>query len=304
MRKTLILAVLLGGFATTPLAAQTDGLNGRVGKLEREMRAVQRKVFPGASGEYFEPDITPQAPIGPAPGNPASLPIADLTARVDALEGQLSSLTNQSEQNAFRLRQLEEQIAKLTGDTDARLKAIESGGAGASGVLRVPGSRTGAPAEAEAEVETPVADEGRQAAVNAVIRPVSGDEADDLYVYGFRLWGAKLYPEAEAALQAVVERFPNHRRASWAQNLLGRAYLDEGKPALASVAFYDNYQKMPKGERAADSLVYLGQALVQLDKREDACKVYDVLDEDYGATLSDSLRALATRGRADAGCAG
>ena len=301
MRKTLILAVLLGGFAATPLAAQTDGLNGRVGKLEREMRAVQRKVFPGGSSEYFEPEITPQTPAGPAPGNPASLPIADLTARVDALESQLSSLTNQGEQNAFRLRQLEEQIAKLTGDTDARLKAIESGAGGAtSGGLRVPGSRT-RPAE-EIEAEAPAPDEGRQAAINAVIRPVSGDEADDLYVYGFRLWQAKLYPEAVAELKTVVERFPKHRRASWAQNLIGRAHLDDGKPALASVAFYENYQKMPKGERAADSLVYLGQALIQLDKREDACKVYGVLDEDYGATLSDSLRALAVRGRADAGC--
>src|SRR3546814_5892874 len=76
----------------------------------------------------------------------------------------------------------------------------------------------------------------------------------DAYIYGYRLWEAKFYPEAEAQLKSVVEKYSSHRRASFAQNLLGRAYLDEGKPALASVAFYENYQKRPKGERAPDKI--------------------------------------------------
>src|SRR3546814_10854581 len=93
---------------------------------------------------------------------------------------------------------------------------------------------------------TPPPDEGRKAAVAAVERPDTGDAAEDAYIYGYRLWEAKFYPEAEAQLKSVVEKYSSHRRASFAQNLLGRAYLDEGKPALASVAFYENYQKRPK----------------------------------------------------------
>ena len=92
-------------------------------------------------------------------------------------------------------------------------------------------------------------------------------------------------------LKTVVEKYPNHRRASYAQNLLGRTYLDDGKPALASVAFYENYQKRPKGDRAPDSLAYLGQALIQLKKPKDACKVYDEFGDVYGATASASILA-------------
>ena len=89
-------------------------------------------------------------------------------------------------------------------------------------------------------------------------------------------------------MKTVVAKYPKHRRASYAQNLLGRAYLDDGKPSLAAIAFYDNYKKMPDGERAPDSLYYLAQALMQLNKPADACKVYGELTDVYGAKISPS----------------
>jgi TolA-binding protein len=85
--------------------------------------------------------------------------------------------------------------------------------------------------------------------------------------------------------------------------LLGRAYLDEGKPALAAEVFYANYQKMPRGERAPDSLYFLSQSLVQLGKPKEACRVYGELEDVYGATLSSTLRDRVAKGRADAKCA-
>ena len=93
----------------------------------------------------------------------------------------------------------------------------------------------------------------------------------------------------------AVDR-PEHRR--------GHHEVEEGKPALASVAFYENYQKRPKGERAPDSLAYLGQALIQLKKPADACKVYDEFEDVYGANASSSLRDVVTKGRTSAKCAG
>ena len=278
------LAVLLLGAATAPLAAQTADLSGRVGKLEKEMRAVQRKVFPG--GAPLEPEIAPApAPVAPV-GNPASNPVIDLTARVDALEAQIRTITGQAEQAVFRLNQLEEQVKRLQAEADARAAAATA-----------PPPPAGGPAEAGDASGQPVG------AVTGVERPLTGDPAEDGYVYGFRLWQAKQYDAAAAELKAVADKFPKHRRASFAQNLLGRAYFDQGKPALASVAFYDNYQKWPKGERAPESLYWLGVSLTQLKKPADACKVFAELEDVYGASLAAGLKAQVADGKRKAKCA-
>ncbi len=104
-------------------------------------------------------------------------------------------------------------------------------------------------------------------------------------------------------LRSVVQKYPRHRRASYAQNLLGRALLDQGKPALAATAFFENYQKMPNGERAPDSLYYLAQALVKMKKpASEVCKVYDELTQVYGDRLSEAMKMDVATGRSASKC--
>jgi TolA-binding protein len=146
------------------------------------------------------------------------------------------------------------------------------------------------------------ADPVRSTRAASVDKPDTGDAAEDAYTYGFRLYTAKMYPEAEAQLKQVVAIYPRHRRASFAQNLLGRSYLDEGKPSLASIAFYDNYKKFPEGERAPDSLYYLGQSLTKLNKPADACKVYGELTDVYGDKISAGMKADVAKARVAAKC--
>ncbi|UUL81880.1 tetratricopeptide repeat protein [Sphingomonas qomolangmaensis] len=304
---TMLLAATMLVAAPPVLAQTAAGVEGRVGRLEREMRAVQRKVFPGGAGQTLEPQITaPQTPQA-APGTPATSAIADLNARVNALESQLATMTGQIEQGEYRLRQLEQAVEAYRKTNDARITAIEgrgtltpSPGAAAAGDTRPAGGTR--PAAATETATAPSRDPARAELVGAVARPDTGDAAEDSYTYGFRLWQAKLYPEAQAELKKMVAAHPNHRRASFAQNLLGRAYLDEGKPSLASIAFYDNYKKLPDGERAPDSLFYLGQALVQLKKPADACKVYGELTDVYGDRIAASMAADVARARTAAKC--
>lgn len=284
-----------------PAAAQNAPVEIRVDRLEKEMRAVQRKVFP--AGTPIEAEITRPTTPTVAPGSPASTPIADLTARVGALESQLASITGQVEENSYKLRQLEAAFTKYKAENDARLaEPAPAAPAVSVPVTPTPTAAAPKPAAPKPAAATPVASEARKAAVAAVERPDTGDAAGDAYNYGFRLWDAKFYPEAQGQLKATVEKYGSSPVASKAQNLLGRAYLDDGKPALASVAFYENYQKRPRGDRAADSLTYLGEALIQLKKPADACKVYQELEQVYGESLSNSLRGMMTAGRAKAKC--
>ena len=78
--------------------------------------------------------------------------------------------------------------------------------------------------------------------------------------------------------------------------------LDKGEPRAAAEALLANYRGNPKGERAADSLFYLGQALMQLKQAEQACKAYAELEAVYGATMREELRRLLPPAKADARC--
>ncbi|WP_109807875.1 tetratricopeptide repeat protein [Sphingosinithalassobacter portus] len=297
-----MVAAIVGG---TGSAHAQNALESRVDRLEREMRAVQRKVFPGGAGQYFEPEIAPPQTSTPMPGTPATSPVADLTQRVAALEGQIATLTGQVEQAQYRIRQSEANFTAYRNETDARIRALEARlapaettpAANGGGTLQLPsgtasGSTPPATRPSQPAAETPAASGSRAEQVAAVARPDTGDAPEDLYIYGYRLWAAKLYPEARAQLEKVVQQYPNHRRASYAQNLLGRSYLDAGAPSLAAVAFYDNFKNNPNGERAADSLFYLAEALRRLDKpASEICKVYDELNSLYGERLSDQMKA-------------
>jgi TolA-binding protein len=281
MRFQALLALLMVATAMPAAAQPQPSADKRIKKLEDEMRAVQRKVFPGAGRQaIIEPEIGgQQAPATPA-GVPAASAIADLTARIDALEAQLARLTGQAEESAFKLRQYEQQVATLKAEAEARQSAPT-------------------PAAAPALPE-----QASQASAAAEAAPVSasGDPAEDAYLAGFRLWEQRRYSEAYRALDAMAVQYPNHRRASWARNLAGRALLDEGKATAAAKALFANYEADPKGERAPDSLFYLGEALVKLKKTAEACKVYDELQGVYGAKLRDTIKAGIPKARASAGC--
>lgn len=287
--KTFGITILLTSMlVSTPASAQNVDVDKRVDRLEQEMRAVQRKVFPGGSTRYFEPEITAEnAPASPATAITTSA-VTDLIARVDALESSLASLTGQVEENGFRLKQIEDQLAAA-----AAAQAASQTATGVTGA---------APTAAPKPAAEAAPDPERVVGVAAIVMPETGDAAEDAYIYGYRLWDAKFYPEAQAQLKKMVEDHPSHRRASFAQNLLGRAYLDDSKPALASVALYENYQKRPRGERAPDSLYFLSTALVQLNKKDDACRVLAEMQDVYPEVANGRLANRVTSGKAAANC--
>src|SRR3546814_11067539 len=72
MRRTIIIAAAASlGFGTGVANAQDNGaITQRVDRLEGQMRAVQRKVFPGGSAQWVQPQITPaETPTLAGPGS-------------------------------------------------------------------------------------------------------------------------------------------------------------------------------------------------------------------------------------------
>lgn len=293
--------VILGGAAfalSAPAIAQDANIDGRVGKLEKEMRAVQRQVFPNGAGKFVEPDI--QSPTEPSTTSSSTSVTIDLTARVDALEAQLATLTGQVELQGNNMRGLEGRMKTLETQLASQQKSpVETVAPTATPTAAAPKTKASAVQTRPATSTKP--NPARVAAVAAIERPTSGDAFEDGYNYGYRLWEAKFYPESQATLEEIVAKFPKHRRASYARNLLGRVWLDDKKPATAVKVFYENYKIDPRGDRAPDSLLYLGSALTDLGKAAEACEAFGELARAYpdvaSGRLSERLVSSKTRAK-------
>ncbi|HEX7820542.1 MAG TPA: hypothetical protein VF463_07980, partial [Sphingobium sp.] len=118
MRFPIVALPLMALLLPSAVLAQTS-VEGRVGRLEQEMQAVQRKVFPDGAGRYLQPQVTTPQGVTAAPGTPAASQVTDLNARVSAVEAALRSLTGQVEQNGFKIKQLEQSFAQYKSDMAA-----------------------------------------------------------------------------------------------------------------------------------------------------------------------------------------
>lgn len=316
-------ALALGLMATAtpmvlPIPAMAQGqaqdpAEVRLRKIEAELRAVQRKVFPDGAGKTFGPEITaPQATPAAPVGVPASTPVADLLARMDAVEAQLQRLTAASEEGQDRVAKLEARIAALEPPPPppAETAASTSVAPLATSATPVPVATKPAPVPTPTTVAKPAivpapttrpalplapkpvgAPADRVAAVEAIAKPSTGDAGEDEYNYGYRLWEAKFFPEAQQQLTRTAAQYPKHKRISFVRNLLGRAYLDDNKPGTAAQWFLQNYQADKQGDRAADSLLYLGVAMAKLKETKRACVAFAEFRNVYPTEAAGRLKS-------------
>jgi TolA-binding protein len=300
----LVVAALLAGTAGSA-GAQDTGADARLRKVESEIRALQRKVFPGGDERFFKPEVTSGASETAAAPAPSSSAVTDIIARMDALEAQLARLTGQVEESANRIAVLEQRAGIVRAG--AAPAASSPPGEAPSGITAAPAAAVAAPAaatQAAPATATPPAaaaprpaapaaaapPPSRVAAVRAIEKPQTNDPGDDEYSYGFRLWEAKFYPEARQQLKLYLDKYPRHARVSFGRNLLGRAFLDDGQPAEAAKWFLENYQNDKRGARAPDSLLFLAASMKGLKDDKRACIALAEFAETYATEAAGRLK--------------
>ena len=282
----------------------------RLERLERQVNEVQRRVFPkgrpaDTAGFADDPAATQSSVIS-------------LDQRLDALERQMADMLRQTEENGNRLRSMESNLGQLKADQEQRIQTLEQRMSAAAATVPAetqatppPSSTTSLkpkpkPAATPPKSSTPPPKTGQATAPGgdepAAETAAASDPAEDAYSEGFHLWEAGNYDEAIRSLKAFVAAYPKHRRASFANNLIGRALLDKGQPNDAAKVLLANYRDNPGGERAPDSLYYLGQAAMKLGQPTQACNVYGELDAVYGAKIRPDLKKLENDAKAEANC--
>jgi TolA-binding protein len=282
----VITAVALGGLALVPASAlaqrQQVTPEQRLDRLERQVQQVQRQVFPkgrpaDTAGFVDEPAATQSS-------------VVTLDQRLQALERQMADILRQSEENGNRLRTVEADLTKTKADQEQRIATLEQRlTETAAAAPAVPAAAEPAPPP-KAAASKPKPDAAVTAASLTTTATADTDPGEQAYSEGFHLWEAGQFDQAIAALKAFTAAYPKHRRVSYANNLIGRALLDQGKARDAAAVFLANYRANSRGDRAPDSLYYLGQAEVKLGQPSQACKAYAELDAVYGSKVRADLR--------------
>jgi TolA-binding protein len=291
----LLTASALAVVAPAALAQQRVATpEQRIERLERQLQQVQRQVFPRGrpaetAGFSDEPAATQSS-------------VRSLDERLGAMERQLTDLVRQSEENGHRVQEMQTELGRLRTDQEGRIAALEASARAAAVAPPVAVPADPAPTPPATTTRPRPAPATSGAAKPGTGGPAVADAAEAAYDEGYQLWRAGKYDEAIGSLRAFVSAYPRHRRASWANNLVGRAMLDKGQPRAAAEALLSNYRTNPGGARAPDSLFYLGQALMQLGQPAQACKAYAELEDVYGAKVRDELKRLLSPAKSQAQC--
>jgi TolA-binding protein len=259
----------------------------RLERLEKQLIQLQRHVFPKG-----RPADTAGFSDNPAATQSS---VAALAQRLDSIERQITDLIRMTEENGNRLRTIESDAERIRSEQDRKLADLEQriAAALAAPTVSEPPAAAPEPAAVAAKPKT---------AAPSTAQPAAEDPGEAAYTEGFKLWESGRYDEAIESLRAFVSAHPKHRRVSFANNLIGRALLDKGDAKAAVPAFIANYRGNPAGERAPDSLYYLGQALLALGQPAQACNAFAELDDIYGSKIRPELKTLQTEAKQKAQC--
>lgn len=311
----IALAFALALVAAPAVSQTLPDLDKRVTRLEREVTRVSKRVLPKGEQTLIEPEIGPQtAPAAPPPPPPASAAsVSDLGERVSAVERRQREITAQIEEQGNRLRQLEERLAKFQPDAEARLGKLEAASApppappAAAPADQPPPDAAakplarGAKARPLPKAEPVALDDGATSPADDTASPVVSTP-ELRYRAAYKYVEAKDWAHAGPALQAFVDQYPKNKLASNARYWLGRTQFKQAKYDAAARTHFDNYKIDPKGERAQESLFWVGQSLMQLKKTKEACQVYELAGKVYADTLKPELKPQFAAARAKAGC--
>lgn len=282
-----LLAVMI---AMVPVPSQGQTVKKRLGILEKQLKAVQRKVFargskfPQATAEQVgRQQSTQSSPSG-------SAQLADMEARISQIETQLRQLTGRVEESNFQFSNLKQQMDTMARDYEFRLGELEKralNNVGLPGVSQVnPLFPQSSPTP---EVTKPEA---------AALLPEGTPEKQ--YSYAQKLVTKGQYAQAEIALKEFLKLHPEVKLAGNAQYWLGQTYYVRKMYTKATRAFLEGYNTYPESIKAPAFLLKIGMSLNAMGEKVDACDAFKELASRYPNSLENKNKRPAEEKRA--GC--
>jgi tol-pal system protein YbgF len=309
--SAVLVVVMTPAISQAQIQTQDRTTENRLDRIERDLNMLERQVYRGAPAGMSAPPAG-----GGASGGATSA--ADVEIRMERVEAQMRDLTGQVQEIANGLDQLKQRVEQINSDIDVRFSQFGGVATGPAASPAPPTKIAAGPAPsagmAPGTVVPGPSDNGlnpifntlsppgmgppRQSApppeTGGTEGPLVGGSPGEQFNHAFGLMKQADYPGAEVALKAFVAAHPNDPLAGNAQYWLGQTYFARNRFPEAATAFAEGYKRFPKGQKAAEDLLYMGMSLAKADQKKNACLALAQLSEAFPHP------AAAVRERADA----
>lgn len=121
------------------------------------------------------------------------------------------------------------------------------------------------------------------------------------YTNAFGLLRQAKYDDAAVALQEFIDQHPDDKLTPNARYWLGETYYVRSEFVRAAEVFFEGYRLAPSASKAPDTLLKLGMALGNLNKKVEACAAFTKLADEF-PNASASVRTALERERLRNGC--
>lgn len=268
--------------AWAQLQSDARAMYDRMDRLERDITLLQRKVYKSDSADYTaqpsdaraDADYNAETSPAPAEGN-----LSHLYVKIADLEKLVATLTAELEELKYTQQQLQERQNKMNADIDFRFSELTA--QQEKGLAKPKDESVQKPADKKSDLK-------KQTASSKAVQETSNDNANaasksattasqsatEAYDEAYNLLKEAKYQEAEQALQAFLNQYPNDKLAGNAQYWLGETYYVRANYEQAAIAFAKGYKNYKTSSKAPDNLLKLGLAMEQLDKKKEACTAF------------------------------
>lgn len=278
----LAVAVVLGSALPASAQSRDDirSLRKQVVRLEKQLRAVQKRVFvKGApSAEELETEAVREA----EKTRGATELLANMEVRIGRIETQLRELTGKVEEAEFRQSGFLKAFTKLQADIEFRFKELEESGVPGKGAekKRSPFVTTKSPKEAEEQLKK-AREVERQFKARIEEARLPAGTPEEQYDFAQDLMRRGEYEGAEAAFSTFIAKYPEHTLAGNAQYWLGETFYVRKDYPRAAEAFLVGYQKYGSSSKGPDSLLKLGLTMAGMGQGGEACTILRELEIRY-----------------------
>lgn len=270
-------SALIASAVMSPASAQDTAK--RLERVEKQLKAVQRKVF--GEGGIPAGTMTQQAVVT---GTPERKLMADMSVKISSIEKQMRDITGRLESIEYRQEQLTKKLEMFTKDTSIRFDEMRENAASTTS--------SGGTASSQTTLAAPA---------NAPEMALPDGDVNSQYDWAFAYIRKNDLKNGQKAMELFIAKHPKDEVSANAYFWLGRVHLQSGKYGKAAEQFLNVFEGFPTHQKAPEALTNLGEAMIKLGENGSACEAFLEFRRAY-PDANDRLKRRVNGDEKKAGC--